>query len=71
MELMNVLIITERLKLKPISYDYTDYIFNEFTQDITKYMFPKYAENKEETIKFIENSLEELKKWNKSSNGNY
>jgi RimJ/RimL family protein N-acetyltransferase len=61
MELMTVLIKTERLLLKPISYDFTDDIFNEFTQEITKYMFPKPAKSKDETREFIENSLKGLK----------
>lgn len=60
MDLMNVLIETERLIIKPISYEYTDIIFKEFTQEITKYMAPKPAENIEETKAFIEQSLKGL-----------
>jgi RimJ/RimL family protein N-acetyltransferase len=61
MNLLNIAIETERLVLKPISYDYTEDIFKELTQEITKYMYPKPAENIEETKNFIKRSLKGLK----------
>ena len=64
MNLMNALIETERLILKPISYEYTENIFMKFTQEITKYMYPKPAENIEETRAFIEQSLKGLENGN-------
>ena len=60
MDLMNIEIKTDRLLLKPISYDYVEDIFKEFTQEITKYMAPKPAETIEETKKFVDNSLKGL-----------
>ena len=60
MDLLNLIIKTERLILKPISYDYKDVIFKEFSQEITKYMAPKPAENIEETKAFIEQSIKGL-----------
>jgi RimJ/RimL family protein N-acetyltransferase len=60
MNLLDVIIETKRLVLKPISYEYTDEIFREFTYEITKYMNPKPAKNIEETKNFIKKSLEEL-----------
>jgi len=64
MELMNVFIETKRLILKPISYEYTNDIFKEFTQEITIYMAPKPAINIEETKVFIEHSLKGLEDGN-------
>lgn len=60
MELLKVEIETERLILKPISYDYTEVIYNEFTQEIAEYMIPKPASNIEETKDFIKYSLKGL-----------
>jgi RimJ/RimL family protein N-acetyltransferase len=61
LNLFEINIETDRLLLKPISYDYVEDIFNEFTQEITKYMFPKPSEKIDETREHIEKSLEELK----------
>jgi RimJ/RimL family protein N-acetyltransferase len=58
MNLLDTTIETKRLLLKPISHDYADEIFKEFTSEITKYMYPKPAENIDETKDFIEKSLE-------------
>ena len=60
MDFLNITIETERLLLKPISFDYAEEIFKEFTQEITKYMPPKPAEKIEETKMFIRNSLKGL-----------
>ena len=54
MDLMNIEIETARLLLKPISHDYVEDIFKEFTEEITKYMPPKPAETIEETRDFVE-----------------
>jgi len=61
MDLMNIIIETDRLLLKPITLDFAEDIFNEFSWDITKYMYPKPAEKIEETYDFIKNSLMNLK----------
>ena len=60
MNLLDVVIETERLILKPITLDFAENIFMEFTSEITKYMYPKPSEKIEETYGFIENSLEKL-----------
>jgi hypothetical protein len=49
MNLMDIMIDTERLLLKPITLIYAEDIFKEFTWEITKYMYPKPAEKIEET----------------------
>jgi hypothetical protein len=50
MNLLDITIETKRLLLKPISYNYVDEIFKEFTSEITKYMYPKPASNMDKEI---------------------
>lgn len=40
---------TERLLLVPTTHEYTEAIFNEFTDEVTKYMFPSTPKEIEET----------------------
>ncbi|MCL2412254.1 MAG: GNAT family N-acetyltransferase [Treponema sp.] len=61
MNLFNVTIETERLLLKPISYDYAEDIFIEFTTEIARYMTPKPAESIEEAKEMIKEYLEGLR----------
>lgn len=61
MDTSNFNLETERLILKAITLDYSEDIFKEFTKEITTYMYPKPAENINETIDFIETSIEENK----------
>ena len=61
MNTQNIIIETERLILKPITLDYKEDIFREFTPEITEYMFPKSAEKIEEIIELIEKSIKENK----------
>ncbi len=51
--LASVVIETERLRLVPIEETHAPDIFREFTEDVTHYMFPKPAENLEETLSFL------------------
>jgi len=60
MELLSVIIETERLILKPISYDFAENIFNEFSEEIAIYMVPKPAKHIDETNIFIKHSLKGL-----------
>ncbi len=60
--LLNVKISTKNLLIVPISVDYKEAIFKEFTKDITTYMYPRPAKNIKETEDFIKDSLKELKK---------
>jgi len=61
-KLFNVEIETERLILKPVSLEYKDMIFSEFTDDTTKFMFPSTPKQIEETEKFIKESADKIKK---------
>lgn len=54
---------TERLLLVPITMNYAEEIFKEFTPEITTYMFPKSAEKISETEKFIKDSIERMNQW--------
>lgn len=62
MDLLNTTIETERLTLVPISLDYVDDIYKEFTPEITRYMYPKSPSKKEETIEYILDRRERMKK---------
>jgi RimJ/RimL family protein N-acetyltransferase len=61
MNLLDVIIKTERLLLKPITLCYAEDIFKEFTWEITKYMYPKPPEKIEETYESIEDSIVKIK----------
>ncbi len=51
-------ITTERLVLTPISLNHKEDIFREFTDDITRLMYPSTPKSIDETISFIEASIE-------------
>ena len=57
MDLLSVRIETRRLALVPITYDYAEPIFEHFNEEVTRYMYPKPAENINDTNAFIEESL--------------
>jgi len=61
MDTSNITIKTDRLILKGISLDYKDEIFKEFTPEIVFYMFPKSPDKIEETIEFVETSVDKNK----------
>ncbi len=58
-DLTSLVIETDRLVLKPISPDYIDSIYNEFTADIATYMYPRPAEKRMETEAFVGAAHEE------------
>jgi ribosomal-protein-alanine N-acetyltransferase len=60
--MMKVIIDTERLSLIPIGRKYAQEIFREFTNEITTYMYPKPAEQIEETYSFIDGAMEKNKR---------
>lgn len=62
MDLNKVHIKTPRLLLVPITNQYLDIIFKEFNEQITVFMYPKPAKQKEETQAFIELSIESMEK---------
>lgn len=49
---------TERLLIRPTGLADLDPIFNEFTDRVTTYMFPRPARSIDETAKFIADSIE-------------
>ncbi len=58
-DLTTLIIETKRLVLKPISADYIDVIFKEFTSEIATYMYPRPAEKRIETEAFVAAAQEE------------
>jgi [ribosomal protein S5]-alanine N-acetyltransferase len=49
----------ERVILKPISMEYAEIIFCEFTSAVTKYMYPKPSELIGETENFIQEAIQQ------------
>jgi ribosomal-protein-alanine N-acetyltransferase len=60
MNLLNVEITTPRLLLLPITMEYKDEIFSEFTAEITTYMYSCPTQTIAETEAFIQNSIKKL-----------
>ncbi|WP_313581737.1 GNAT family N-acetyltransferase [Chishuiella sp.] len=56
----DIRIITKRLILQPISEKYIDEINKNFTKEITTYMPYDPTGNREDTINFVSNSIENL-----------
>ena len=61
-ELTSVFIQSDRIILESIQMSYCQQIFNEFTPEITQYMFPKPPVIVEETAQFISESLTKMQK---------
>ena len=60
-----VSIKSDRLELLSITDGYSEAIFREFNHDIIRYMLPKPADKIEETLTFINDSLEGMREgWN-------
>ena len=55
---LHVEIKTSRLKLLPTSPEFAEDMFKEFTAEVTRYMGPSPSKSIDETLKFIEDSLE-------------
>lgn len=53
-------IVCERVRLRSISHDYHQTIFEEFTDEITRYMIPATPSRIEEIEDFIASSLENM-----------
>lgn len=58
-----ITIETERLLLVPITMQYAEEIFKEFTREITTYMSPKPAKDISETKAFIQDSINTMNAW--------
>lgn len=63
-DLTAVQIDGQRISLLSINENYASDIFKEFDSEITKHMLPKLAENIEETLTFIHNSLDGMREGN-------
>ncbi|HAJ62909.1 MAG TPA: N-acetyltransferase [Cyanobacteria bacterium UBA8543] len=61
MNLSHVEISTNRLIIKPITMEYKENIFSEFTEEITTYTYPRSAKTIAETELFINESIKGLK----------
>ena len=55
--LQNITIETERLLLVPTTQEYTQNIFDEFTDEVTKYMFPCTPKEISETQARVDSCL--------------
>lgn len=62
MDLLNIEIETERLRLVPVSEKHREEIFKEFSPEIVTYMVPKPAEKIEETDAFISSTIKNMEK---------
>lgn len=60
MNLIDVEIQTERLSLKAMDKSYISHIFNDFTKDITTYMYPQPSGNIKDSEQFVMSSIEGL-----------
>lgn len=61
LNLLSVIITSDRLKLLPISEQFERDIYREFTDEITTYMIPSPANSVEETNSFIIASRDSMK----------
>ncbi len=61
MNTTNLVIKTERLLLIPISMDYCNSIFKEFSEEIAVFMFPQPAKSIGDTENFINDSIEKMR----------
>ncbi len=57
-DLANVIIESERLRLLSLTERYTESIFESFTPDITRYMLPKAPESLSETEAFVASAID-------------
>ena len=58
MDILTFIIKTENLLLVSISMEYKEDIFRELNREIATYMYPKPYENVEETVPFIQESMQ-------------
>ncbi|MEZ0483829.1 GNAT family N-acetyltransferase [Fibrella aquatica] len=53
-DLTTLILESERLRMLPVSENYTDLIFREFTPEVATYMHPRPASERTETEAFVE-----------------
>ena len=61
-DLSQITIYTERLSLVPLSETYAQTICEEFTEEITTYMFPRSPKKIEETLAYIHTMIPKIAK---------
>jgi [ribosomal protein S5]-alanine N-acetyltransferase len=61
MDLLDITLVSDRLKLVSTSDQYAEDIFREFTPEIATFMTPKPAEKLADTLAFISSSREKMK----------
>ena len=57
MKLSEVAIVSDRLRQGSITPEYTEYVFLNFTKDVTIYMYPKPADDISETKAFVDRAI--------------
>lgn len=62
MDTTKIKLDSERLEIVPMSEKYASEIFNELTDEITKYMFPKTPQKINETLEYIQSMQPKMKK---------
>ena len=60
LDFSSVIISGSRVKLVPISAEYSEIIFKEFTDEITRYMVPATPSNIEQINDFIQSSIRNM-----------
>ncbi|MGV8146766.1 MAG: GNAT family N-acetyltransferase [Alkaliphilus sp.] len=58
MKLNDIIIISERLKQIPICENFIGDIFENFTSEVTKYMYPQPSDNINNIVDFVRSSME-------------
>lgn len=61
LDFFNVRLETERLRLVPVSMEYAPLIFNEFTDEVTHFMYPATPKSVADTEAFIRDARTEMK----------
>lgn len=62
MDVTQTIILSERLMLVPVSMEFAQVIFENFTREITTYMFPKANETIDDTKNFINSVIRTMQK---------
>ncbi|RJQ27456.1 N-acetyltransferase [Candidatus Parcubacteria bacterium] len=61
-DLREVVLVGKRIRLVPISFDFAEQIFQEFTPEITTFMYPKSPNDISDIEKWISSATEKVRK---------
>lgn len=61
-DLRTVILTGKRVKLVPITFDFAKHIFEEFTPEITTFMYPQSSNDISDTEKWITSAMEKVEK---------